>query len=54
MEAYLVLEDGSVYPGTPRGAFREAACEIVFNTSMSGYIEILSDPANIGKGVVMT
>lgn len=54
MEAYLVLEDGSVYTGTPRGAFREAACEIVFNTSMSGYIEILSDPANIGKGVVMT
>lgn len=54
MEAYLVLEDSSVYPGTPRGAFRETACEIVFNTSMSGYIEILSDPANIGKGVVMT
>ncbi|HZJ77888.1 MAG TPA: carbamoyl phosphate synthase small subunit [Clostridia bacterium] len=52
--AYLVLEDGSVYEGSPRGAFRETACEIVFNTSMAGYVEVLTDPSYAGQGVVMT
>lgn len=42
--AYLVLEDGSVYEGTAHGAFKETVCEVVFNTSMTGYLEILTDP----------
>ncbi len=54
VRAYLVLEDGSVYEGTARGAFKETACEIVFNTSMTGYLEILTDPSYAGQGVVMT
>lgn len=54
MKAYLVLEDGSVYEGAPRGDFKETVCEIVFNTSMTGYLEILTDPSYAGQGVVMT
>mgnify|MGYP000918380080 CR=1 FL=1 len=54
MRAYLVFEDGSIYEGTARGAFRETACEVVFNTSMTGYFEILSDPSYAGQGIVMT
>lgn len=54
MVAYLVLEDGAVYEGTPRGAFKETVCEVVFNTSMTGYLELLSDPSCIGQGIVMT
>lgn len=54
VNAYLVLEDGSFYAGSPRGDFRETVCEFIFNTSMSGYVELLSDPAYSGKGVVMT
>lgn len=54
MRAYLVLEDGSVYEGTQKGAFRETACEVVFNTSMTGYVEILTDPSYAGQGIVMT
>lgn len=49
-----MLEDGSVYEGTARGDFKETACEIVFNTSMTGYVEILTDPSYAGQGVVMT
>lgn len=52
--AYLVLEDGSVYEGTAHGAFKETVCEVVFNTSMTGYLEILTDPSYAGQGVVMT
>lgn len=52
--AYLYLEDGSVYTGEARGAFRETACEVVFNTSMTGYLEVLTDPSYAGQGVVMT
>ncbi len=54
MRAYLVLEDGSIYEGNQRGAFRETACEVVFNTSMTGYLEILTDPSYAGQGIVMT
>ena len=54
VRAYLVLEDGSIYEGEARGAFREMACEVVFNTSMTGYLEILTDPSYAGQGVVMT
>jgi len=41
----IVLEDGTEYLGTGFGSRTEAVCEIVFNTSMVGYQEILSDPA---------
>lgn len=54
MKAYLMLEDGSVYEGTAHGDFKETVCEIVFNTSMTGYVEILTDPSYAGQGVVMT
>ena len=49
-----MLEDGSVYTGTAAGKFKETVFETVFNTSMTGYVELLSDPSNLGKGVIMT
>lgn len=49
-----MLEDGSVYAGTAAGKFKETVFETVFNTSMTGYVELLSDPSNQGKGVIMT
>lgn len=49
-----MLEDGSVFAGTGHGDFKETACEIVFNTSMTGYVEILTDPSYAGQGIVMT
>lgn len=50
----LILEDGSVYTGFGFGAPGERVCEIVFNTSMVGYQEILSDPSYTDQAVVMT
>lgn len=50
----LVLEDGSQYYGYGFGAERDAVCELVFNTSVVGYQEILSDPSYAGQMVVMT
>lgn len=49
-----MLEDGSVYAGTAAGKFKETVFETIFNTSMTGYVELLSDPSNMGKGVIMT
>ncbi len=49
-----MLEDGSVYAGTAAGKFKETVFEAVFNTSMTGYVENLSDPSNVGLGVIMT
>ncbi|MDR1410505.1 MAG: carbamoyl phosphate synthase small subunit [Oscillospiraceae bacterium] len=54
MQAWLVLEDGSIWAGEARGAFRETTCEVVFNTSMTGYLEVLTDPSYAGQGIVMT
>lgn len=54
MEAYLILEDGSVYSGKSIGAVRDCICEVVFNTSAVGYVETLSDPSYYGQGVVLT
>mgnify|MGYP000856442567 CR=1 FL=1 len=54
MKAYLILEDGSVYEGNNIGSNREVVSEIVFNTSMTGYLEVLTDPSYAGQGVVMT
>lgn len=54
MKAYLILEDGTVFTGTSIGAEREVISEIVFNTSMTGYLEVLTDPSYAGQAVVMT
>src|SRR5687768_13349845 len=53
-KALLVLEDGRSFPGRSFGADGEAVAEIVFNTSMTGYQEILTDPSYAGQLVVMT
>ncbi|MBI4201216.1 MAG: glutamine-hydrolyzing carbamoyl-phosphate synthase small subunit [Chloroflexi bacterium] len=53
-EAFLVLEDGSVYSGEPFGATGTAYGEVVFNTSMTGYQEVLTDPSYAGQIVVAT
>ncbi|MCR5369452.1 MAG: glutamine-hydrolyzing carbamoyl-phosphate synthase small subunit [Clostridium sp.] len=50
----LILEDGSEFYGTGFGKCADAVCEIVFNTSMAGYQEILSDPSYTDQGVVMS
>ena len=50
----LVLEDGSVYYGYGFGSKSERVCELVFNTSMVGYQEIVSDPSYTYQMVVMT
>jgi len=52
--AILVLENGSVYRGTAFGHAGEATGEVVFNTSLTGYQEILTDPSYAGQMVVMT
>ncbi len=52
--AVLVLEDGTILPGQGFGAQGQAVFELVFNTSMTGYQEILSDPSYRGQGVLFT
>ena len=52
--AKLALEDGTVYTGTSFGAEGEIDGEVVFNTSMTGYQEILTDPSYRGQIVTMT
>lgn len=54
MKAFLILEDGTVFEGTSIGSSREVISEIVFNTSMTGYLEVLTDPSYAGQAVVMT
>jgi carbamoyl-phosphate synthase small subunit len=51
---YLALEDGRIFQGWSCGAEREVAGEVVFNTSMTGYQEILTDPSYKGQIVAMT
>ncbi|NOY84535.1 MAG: glutamine-hydrolyzing carbamoyl-phosphate synthase small subunit [Nitrospirae bacterium] len=53
-QGVLVLEDGSVFKGRSFGAEGESAGEIVFNTSMTGYQEVLYDPSYAGQLVMMT
>ena len=50
----IILEDGRQFCGTAFGADSDRVCEIVFNTSMVGYQEILSDPSYTDQAVVMT
>ena len=49
MEAILALEDGKIFRGQSFGAGGERYGEVVFNTSMTGYQEILTDPSYKGK-----
>ena len=50
----IILEDGLVFTGIGFGSRRESVCEIVFNTSMVGYQEIVSDPSYTDQALVMT
>ena len=54
MKAFLILEDGTVFEGTSIGVQKEIISEIVFNTSMAGYLEVLTDPSYAGQAVCMT
>jgi carbamoyl-phosphate synthase small subunit len=54
MQAVLVLEDGRIFRGKSFGAQGEAAGEVVFNTSLTGYQEIFTDPSYAGQIVVLT
>src|SRR6186997_1632443 len=54
MNAILALEDGTWYRGIAAGAAGEARGEVVFNTSMTGYQEVLTDPSYAGQIVTMT
>jgi len=52
--AYLVLEDGSIHEGVGFGAEVDGLGEVVFNTSMTGYQEVLTDPSYAGQLVTLT
>ena len=54
MKGYLVLENGEVFEGEQIGYSKETYLEVVFSTNMAGYIEVLTNPANAGLGIVMT
>lgn len=54
MQARLLLEDGSLFTGTAFGADGESTGEVVFNTGITGYQEVLSDPSYCGQIVTMT
>ena len=54
MKAFLILADGTVFEGTSIGSTKDVISEIVFNTSMTGYLEVLTDPSYAGQAVVMS
>src|SRR5258706_16434694 len=54
MEAILALEDGTWFRGRSAGADGVSGGEVVFNTSMTGYQEVLTDPSYAGQIVTMT
>ena len=54
MQARLILEDGTVFTGKSFGSARESFGEVVFNTGITGYQEVLSDPSYCGQIVTMT
>ncbi len=54
MKAFLALEDGTIFKGASFGAEGERSGEVVFNTSMAGYQEVLTDPSYKGQIVTMT
>ena len=53
-KAFLALEDGTIFRGYSVGAINDTVAEIVFNTGLTGYQEILSDPSYSGQFVCMT
>ncbi|MCB9783833.1 MAG: glutamine-hydrolyzing carbamoyl-phosphate synthase small subunit [Candidatus Omnitrophica bacterium] len=53
-QAFLALEDGTVYPGWAIGKGTKTSGEVVFNTSLTGYQEVLTDPSYAGQIVCMT
>src|SRR6266436_6272052 len=53
-DGLLVLEDGTQWRGVTLGAQGTRAAEVVFNTSLTGYQEVLTDPSYYGQIVVMT
>ena len=54
VKARLILEDGHVFEGESFGAVHDVISEFVFNTAMTGYVEVLTDPSYAGQSVVMT
>ncbi len=54
MKALLMLENGATFVGTGFGEEHDVLCEVVFNSAMYGYPELLTDPSYAGQGVVMT
>jgi len=54
MKALLMLENGMTYEGIGFGEEHDVLCEVVFNSAMCGYTELLTDPSYAGQGVVMT
>lgn len=54
MKGYLILEDGTIFQGEQIGSTKEVISEIVFNTGMTGYLEVMTDPSYGGQSVVMT
>jgi carbamoyl-phosphate synthase small subunit len=54
MKATLILANGSIFSGTSIGSTEQRICEMVFNTAMTGYQEILTDPSYAGQGIVMS
>jgi carbamoyl-phosphate synthase small subunit len=54
MKAQLILEDGTIFVGEGFGSHRDTIGEVVFNTGMTGYQEILSDPSYCGQIVMLT
>src|SRR4029078_11567032 len=54
MNAILALEDGTWYQGVAAGASGETSGEVVFNTRMTGYQEVLTDPSDAGQITTMT
>ncbi len=54
MKRTLILEDGTTFIGKSIASNKDVVCQIVFNTSMGGYIETITDPTYVNKAVVMT
>lgn len=54
MKAFLILADGHIFEGKSIGSRKEIISELVFNTSMTGYLEVLTDPSYAGQAVCMT
>ncbi len=54
MKGYLVLENGEIFEGERIGYDKDTCLEVVFNTSMVGYLKVFTDPSYASQGVVMT